>query len=103
MEALRAAQKAVSEEARRHKDESAKRAHELARAEARAAEAEGEARAARADAETAHAAKVAALEGRSSAPVIDDLGRQLKELDDKRAELAVANANMKVGRLIIDR
>ena len=95
VEALRATQKSVSDEARKNKEEAAKKAHELAKTEKRLGDAEREAKEARKDAENAHAAKLASVENNSSEPVIEDLRRQLRELDDKRAELAVANANMK--------
>ena len=95
VEALRATQKSVSDEARKNKEELARTAHELAKAEKRVGEAEREAKEAREDAESAHAAKLASVENSSSEPVIEDLRRQLRELDEKRAELAVANANMK--------
>ena len=95
VEALRATQKSVSDEARKNKEELAKKAHDLAKAEKRVGEAEREAKEAREDAENAHAAKLASVENNSSEPVIEDLRRQLRELDEKRAELAVANANMK--------
>ena len=95
VEALRMTQKSVSDEARKNKEELTKKVYELAKAEERVSQAELEAKEAKEDAENAHAAKLASVEHNSSEPVIEDLRRQLRELDEKRAELAVANANMK--------
>ena len=95
VEALRATHKAVSDEARKNKEELLKTAHELAKTEKRVIDAEKDAKEAREDAENAHAAKLASVKHNSSEPVIEDLRRQLRELDEKRAMLAVANANMK--------
>ncbi len=93
--AMQDAHKKMAEEARRTQEELARARHEAAKTAEANERLEAEAAKAKQEAESAHAAKVAALENDSSQPVIDDLGRQLREARDECAELEVQKANLK--------
>jgi kinesin family protein 20 len=93
--AMMDAHKCMSEEGKKRQEELAKKTHEGAKMGDRVEAMEAELKEARAEAESANAAKMASVESNSPDPIIEDLGRQLRESEDKRSELTVKNANMK--------